>query len=211
MIEPIFHLADRGTWEARDDMYWPPGLDDEGFIHCSTHRQLAETARSRFRDHTVLVLLTIDPDLADANVVFENLDHFGEDYPHVYGPIPTSAVISATPYLSHLEEGMWRETRADREWIDHVLHPDFVEIGRSGRLYGRQEAIDATDYPYEFELPLGELEVDFIRADVALLTYISGAQLPAHRTSLWVRTDRGWRLRFHQGTPLRMSSSETLE
>lgn len=207
MTEHIFHLAVRSDWTARGDTYRAPSLDDEGFIHCSTWEQVPEVARRHFRGHTDLVLLNIDPDLIEGSVVYEDLYDTGEEYPHVYGPIPASAIVSATPYLTHLEEGMWLETRADPEWMDHVLHQDFFEMGRSGRFYERQQAIDTTDYPYEYELPLDELEIDFIREDVALVSYISreslhGEELPAHRTSLWIHDDEGWRLRFHQGTPL---------
>jgi uncharacterized protein (DUF952 family) len=207
MAEHIFHLASRSDWVARTDVYQAPSIEDEGFIHCSTWEQIPEVARRHFRGHTDLMLLHIDPDLMGVDVVYEDLYDTGEDYPHIYGPIPTSAIVSATPYLTHLEEGMWGETRADPEWMDHVLHAEFTEVGRSGRLYDRAEAIEATDYPYEYELPHADLEVDFVGDDIALVTYVSreslhGEELPAHRTSLWVHTDTGWRLRFHQGTPL---------
>jgi uncharacterized protein (DUF952 family) len=207
MADHIFHLATRDDWVASVDVYRAPSLDDEGFIHCSTREQYPEVARRHFRGHTDLVLLTIDPALLEVDVVCEDLYDLGEEYPHVYGPIPTSAVVSATPYLTHLEEGMWMETRADPDWMDHVLHPDFTEIGRSGRVYDRAEAIETTEYPYEYELPLDKLEVDFVGDDIALVTYISreslhGEELPAHRTSIWVHTNAGWRIRSHQGTPL---------
>jgi hypothetical protein len=131
----------------------------------------------------------------------------GEAYPHVYGPIPTTAVLTTSPYLAHLEEGLWRETRADPQWMDRVVHPDFGEVGRNGRTHDRREAIDATEYPYDIELPLQDFAVDLIDEDVALVRYISNENLggevsPAHRTSVWVNTNEGWRLRFHQGTPL---------
>jgi uncharacterized protein (DUF952 family) len=207
MADHIFHFAVRSDWLARSEMYRAPSLDDEGLIHCSTWEQIPDVARRHFRGHTDLMLLTIDVDRLPSDVVYEDLYDLGEEYPHVYGPIPTSAVASATPYVTHLEEGMWQDTRADQEWMDHVLHADFTEVGRSGRLYDREQAIGATDYPYECELPLDELDVVFPSEDVALVTYVSreslhGEELPAHRTSLWLHTDEGWRLRFHQGTPL---------
>ena len=207
MASHIFHLAAAGDWRARTESYRTPDLDDEGFIHCSTSGQLRDAALRHFSGHTDLVLLTIDPDLVDAAIVNEDLYDVGEEFPHVYGPIPVRAVVSAAPHLDHLEEGMWRETRADPEWLGRVLHPDFMEVGRSGRVYDRREAIETTEYPYEYELPLDELAVDFVRDDVALVTYVSreslhGEELPAHRTSLWIHDGEGWRIRFHQGTPM---------
>ncbi|MGD2100740.1 MAG: DUF952 domain-containing protein [Acidimicrobiia bacterium] len=207
MAKPIHHLADRGDWELRTDVYRASSLESEGFIHCSTRDQLADVARRHFGDHTDLVVLTIDPEALDVKVVFEDLYDLGEEYPHVYGAVNIGAVMSALPYLDHLEEGMWRETRADAEWMDHVLHPDFVEVGRSGRTYDRTQAIETTDYPYDYELPLQSLETELIGEDIALVRYVSresldGETSPAHRTSLWIHTDTGWRLRFHQGTPI---------
>jgi uncharacterized protein (DUF952 family) len=207
MARYILHLADAGDWRARTDVYRTGDLDDEGFIHCSTSEQLRDVALRHFSGQNDLILLTIDPALLDAPIVYEDLYDTGEEFPHVYGPITVSAVVSATPHLEHLEEGMWRETRADPKWLARVLHPDFLEVGRSGRVYDRREAIETTDYPYEFELPLDEFVVDFVREDVALVTYVSreslhGEELPAHRTSLWIHDEAGWRIRFHQGTPM---------
>lgn len=98
MTEPILHLATRGDWEARTDVYRAPSLDEEGFIHCSTQSQLAGVAGRHFRGRTDLVLLTIDPEQLEDRVVYEDLEGLGEDYPHVYGPIPVTAVVSAAPY-----------------------------------------------------------------------------------------------------------------
>ena len=44
------------------------------------------------------VVLTIDTDLLPAPVRLEVPDGATEAFPHVYGPIPVTAVISATPY-----------------------------------------------------------------------------------------------------------------
>ena len=42
--------------------------------------------------------------------------------------------------LRCLEESLWRaETRFDRDHMNEVLAPDFFELGRSGRVYGRED------------------------------------------------------------------------
>jgi uncharacterized protein (DUF952 family) len=204
---PIYHLAEPGDWAGSTDEYRAPSLEAEGFIHCSTADQLADVAVRHFTDHNDLILLAVDPEPLGDAVVFEDLYELGEEYPHVYGPIPTTAVLTTSPYLAHLEEGLWRETRADPGWMDRILHPNFVEVGRSGRTYHRQEAIETTHYPFGIELPLRDFEMDLIDEDVALVRYVSretreDEMSPAHRTSVWVNTNEGWRLRFHQGTPL---------
>lgn len=207
MSEPIYHLAEPGNWAASTEQYISPTLEDEGFIHCSTADQLPDVALRHYRDQNDLILLAIDGEALGEALVYEDLQDAGEEYPHVYGPIPTTAVLTTAPYLAHLEEGLWRQTRADPVWMERVLHPDFAEVGRSGRTYDRREAIDIGEYPYDVELPLRDFELELIDEDVALVRYLSSERVegelsPAHRTSIWINTNEGWRLRFHQGTPM---------
>jgi len=110
--------------------------------------------------------------------------------------------------LRELEESLWRpETRFDREAMSRVFSPDFVEFGRSGRVYRFEDVL--SDRPQEIPatLPLPDLEIRLVHPDVALVTYDSDVAYPtgrqrARRSSLWVRSNAGWRLRFHQGTPI---------
>lgn len=99
--------------------------------------------------------------------------------------------------------------RADIHCLDDLLHPSFVEIGRSGRRYSKADMLR--------ELPRAQpsdaiwsqdFAVDEIADGVALLTYRSAhmdenGQLSRYtlRSSLWQRAESGWQLRFHQGTP----------
>ncbi|MFP3882839.1 MAG: DUF952 domain-containing protein [Actinomycetota bacterium] len=205
----IFHLAEPADWARSTDTYSPPSVDEEGFVHCSTADQLPVVARERYLDHNRLILLTIDPDQLDLEaLVYEDLYGEGEEFPHVYGPLPTSAVVSTGPYLAHLEEGMWRDTRFNRDWMDRMLHPDFAEVGMSGSTYTREGIIEASrPRQCEAHLPLEDYRLELIDEDVAMPRYVShdttdGVERRAHRTSLWVNTNEGWRLRFHQGTPL---------
>ena len=107
--------------------------------------------------------------------------------------------------LRELEESLWRsETRYDAAYVERVFHPDFAEFGQSGRVWTREASIAAAGGEIAVELPLPELAVAFPAPGVALVTYLSrqldGSGL-ANRSSLWLRTPDGWRLRFHQGTP----------
>lgn len=208
MTDPIFHLAEPGDWAKSTDEYQPAAFAHEGFIHCSTATQLPKVARDRFMRHNDLVLLTIDPEPLGHTVIYEDLYDSGEEFPHVYGALPANAVLSTGPYLTHLEEGLWLPgTRFDREWMEQILHPEFGEVGRSGQVYTREETLETAAIRLEIELPLGGYRMDLIDEDVALVRYVSqatyeGESLPAERTSVWVNTNEGWRLRFHQGTPL---------
>lgn len=208
MTEPIYHLAEPGEWARSGETYQPSGFDEVGFIHCSRAEQVAPVARNLYTRHNGLILLTIDPaGLPEGALVYEDLDGIGEGFPHLYAPLPTSAVIATGPYLTHLEEGLWLETRWDREWMDHMLHPDFSGVKMSGRTHDRQDTIEASRVELEIELPLDECRLEQIDEDVAMVRYVSrarysGVERPAQRCSIWVNTNEGWRLRFHQGTPL---------
>lgn len=109
--------------------------------------------------------------------------------------------------LQGLEESLWRpETRYDTAWMRRVLHPDFREFGRSGRVYDLGAILDAPAAAFEAELPFPGFAVAELAPGVALVTYVSrvrsdGGVLAANRSSVWVRGADGWRLRFHQGTP----------
>lgn len=94
------HIATATDWASRGDTYAPSGWRDEGFIHCSTYEQLVRTANRHFRGRQDLVLLTVDTSRLSALVVWEDTAGSGEDFPHVYGEIEVSAVLSAEPFAA---------------------------------------------------------------------------------------------------------------
>jgi len=73
-------------------------LDEVGYIHaCSDHEQLREVAERFYRDVTTpLVLLSIDPTGLDVRL--ERAGDSPETFPHLYGPLPVSAVTHALPF-----------------------------------------------------------------------------------------------------------------
>ncbi len=108
--------------------------------------------------------------------------------------------------LKELEESMWRtEKRFDRKYMESVLSPEFVEFGRSGRIYRREDTLAAPAQEINARLPLKDFKVHVVGDGVILVTYISiidGTEVQiGNRSSIWVKTADGWKLRFHQGTP----------
>lgn len=84
-------------------------LDNEGFIHCSYPHQFEGVANRFYNDVTELMLLHLDPDLIEAEVRVEPAAEGGDElFPHVYGPIPTTAVVAAT-WWDRDDDGMWRK------------------------------------------------------------------------------------------------------
>lgn len=84
-------------------------LDDVGFIHCSHPRQLVRVANFAYADVTELVLLHIEPELLDAEVRIEPAaENSAELFPHIYGPLPVSAVVAET-WWDRGEDGLWHK------------------------------------------------------------------------------------------------------
>ena len=94
------------------------------------------------------------------------------------------------------------ETRADLGRTGVLLHPDFTEIGSSGRIWTRDAMMMELEQSPQGAADLELLGADRLREDTVLLTYRSYARSGTTlRSSLWVREGTQWRLRFHQGTP----------
>jgi uncharacterized protein (DUF952 family) len=106
---PIFHLALPDDWAAAfstgEYAMSTRGvtLEQEGFIHCSTRDQIEATANLFYGDLEQLVVLTIDPRLVPATIVYEPPAP-GVDavFPHIYGPLPLAAVSLATTWVRPL-------------------------------------------------------------------------------------------------------------
>jgi hypothetical protein len=101
------------------------------------------------------------------------------------------------------------ETRRNRKRMETLLHPDFVEFGRSGTRYTRADILK--EFGPDNVLPAvhsRRFDLVVLAEGVALLTYLSahvdaGGNPYRHtlRSSVWVCTEVGWQMRFHQGTP----------
>ncbi|MEB3350937.1 MAG: DUF952 domain-containing protein [Cyanobacteriota bacterium] len=76
-------------------------LDRVGFIHASYHHQIANTHAHFYADADNVLLLTIDPEQLAAtgvDVRAEAPPECEELFPHLYGPLPLSAVLRAEPW-----------------------------------------------------------------------------------------------------------------
>lgn len=110
--------------------------------------------------------------------------------------------------LRALEESLWRpETRHDADWLERLLSPDFVEFCRFGHVYDRADIIKAPATAIEVGFPFTDFKADQLAPDVALVTYenevtSNGATQRARRSSIWVRDEAGWKLKFQQATTL---------
>jgi uncharacterized protein (DUF952 family) len=91
----LFHITSAEELRAagQSGTYTPTAFDEEGFVHCSYAHQVAATANRIFRGRSDLVVLEVDPARLHCPVIDENLEGGAERFPHVYGPLPLSAVV----------------------------------------------------------------------------------------------------------------------
>ena len=109
MSETILHLTARADWQAAQaaGQYTAPSLAGEGFIHCSTRKQIATVANRFYAGQHGLVVLVIDPARLRTELRWEPPAHPGPVeagpggeglFPHVYGPIDPQAVVQVVAW-----------------------------------------------------------------------------------------------------------------
>jgi len=94
----IYHIVAVSSWEEQVELpnYIHASLDQEGFIHASRATQIVGVLDRYYSGVNDLLKLTIDTDLLDATSTLkeELAESIGEIFPHVYGPINKSAIVS---------------------------------------------------------------------------------------------------------------------
>lgn len=106
----IYHMAPGAEWEAakQSGRYEAPSLEGEGFIHCCTAAQVEQVSNAFLKGRTGLVLLCIETDRLESDLKWEAPAHPDPDaqdkpddadlFPHLYGPLNTSAVTAAATF-----------------------------------------------------------------------------------------------------------------
>lgn len=95
----IFHMCRSEEWEsARSAGSYPGSSQDaaDGFIHFSTGSQVEESAAKHRAGQDGLVLLTVDAARLGDALKWEP-SRGGQLFPHLYGPLPVTAVLRADP------------------------------------------------------------------------------------------------------------------
>ena len=95
-VDHLFHIVERGTWALAESAgeYRPESLQAEGFVHFSFAGQVAATANRYYLDAVNLCVVEFDPDKLGAPVVVEDSNGTGEEFPHLYAPVPASAAVA---------------------------------------------------------------------------------------------------------------------
>jgi uncharacterized protein (DUF952 family) len=95
----VFKIVDAEEWrvaEARDVFEGSAVDRADGFIHFSSAAQAAETAARHFAGRRGLLLIAIDADALGDKLKWEP-SRGGALFPHLYGPLPLTAVRWARP------------------------------------------------------------------------------------------------------------------
>lgn len=110
----LYHIATAADWAQaqRDGEYRMSTrgrtLAAEGYIHASTASQVLPVADAYYRDEPDdLLLLVLDPARIGAEIRWEQVPGSAEPFPHIYGPLPVTAVRQAVP-LERDESGQFR-------------------------------------------------------------------------------------------------------
>lgn len=131
-------------------------------------------------------------------------------FAHPYG----EAAVTAPAELAALLIGLERELhdpaiRRDRARLHALLDAEYVEVGRSGRVYTKAAMVAHLAEEKPVQIHADDFHVALLAADVALVTYRSahiqhdGTRVDhARRCSVWRRAQQGWQVRYHQGTPV---------
>ncbi|WP_256868353.1 nuclear transport factor 2 family protein [Candidatus Entotheonella palauensis] len=114
-------------------------------------------------------------------------------------------------HLRHLEERLLQpEVRQVAEAVSGLLAEEFVEFGSSGRIYGREEIVEALRSESPMQRSLSHFRTSVLAPGVVLVTYRAvrsrGGEVPCQsslRSSVWKLIDGRWQMMFHQGTVAR--------
>jgi uncharacterized protein (DUF952 family) len=99
----LVHLVDPAQWRAAlaSGALRPPSLESAGFVHLSTPDQVHLPAGLLYPGRRDMVLLVVDPARLTDPLRWEPGDPddpAGMLFPHLYGPLPVTAVVAVVPY-----------------------------------------------------------------------------------------------------------------
>lgn len=100
--------------------------------------------------------------------------------------------------------------RTHENEVSKLIHPDFQEVGKSGRTFDYESIVQAmkAEKPSKSKVHSQDYQCVQLEPSSYLLLYQSAivdefgeVSNFAKRSSIWVKSERSWMLRYHQGTP----------
>jgi len=106
-------------------------------------------------------------------------------------------------FFQELETSLHRRSvRNSPLAVAALLDDDFIEFGKSGRVYDKRRTIELLrDDDSDFMPEVRDFQIRRLSANVVLVTYRSGrGDIFDLRSSIWRLSSGKWRMTFHQGT-----------
>ena len=102
------------------------------------------------------------------------------------------------------------ETRQDAVKLVKLLHPEFIEIGYSGKTHSYESTLQSLlqEEPSSYKIWSQDFECIELAENLMLLVYrearLKSGILSHHtkRSSIWVKIGDNWQIKFHQATPV---------
>lgn len=100
--DTVYHFADPADWAHAQTagVYAPDALRHDGFLHCATQAQIAGVIERHQRGRGARILLTLEAAALGETLRYDWSERSGDHFPHVYGPIPLSAVRSVEDFMA---------------------------------------------------------------------------------------------------------------
>jgi len=119
MSTVLFHLFQGPQFQPD---FEPPSLESEGFVHLSTAEQVLRTANRWFQQAGELRIAILDQEKLGTELRWEDTHGHGEDFPHLYAPIPPEALLTVAR-LPRDEGGKFCRPRAMDGYLSPLLDP----------------------------------------------------------------------------------------
>jgi uncharacterized protein (DUF952 family) len=94
LIYKILRLSEWDEFQEKDEFEGSAHDRRDGFIHLSDRDQVAETAQRVFAAEPALVVAAVDTDAVADWLRWEEAPRRGGSFPHIYAPLPLSAVVA---------------------------------------------------------------------------------------------------------------------
>ncbi len=103
-----------------------------------------------------------------------------------------------------------KEVRNSREQVDPLIAEDFMEFGKSGGTYYKQDTMNGLEEEQvDLEVDIADFNARELAPNVTLVTYKATmidtdkvTKVSTNRSSIWINRDGRWQMTFHQGTKL---------
>ena len=113
--------------------------------------------------------------------------------------------MSLSDELYQLESSLIDAGATDYARAVLLLADDYVEFGRSGRVYNKLQALEMMRQNSRRQISILDFAIKRLTNEAVLITYRTqhqaGTVIETLRSSIWVKNNEKWQIIFHQGTP----------